>query len=298
VLDDIESSISSGLKAVHIGVPTSDILLKSGARRGRKWLFNEVPRLIEYCKARNVFVSISAEDVSRTPRKETVEYARSVGNAGADRIRLSDTLGLCDPFEYRDLVKAVVEEIGIDVQLHTHNDFGLAMANVIAGVEAGARYVQATVNGWGERVGLAALEIVVVGLKRILGIDTGIETSHLVELSNLVARLFNREIPPWQPIVGRDIFVHESGIHVSATLEDSVAFEPFPPAWVGKNHTIVLGKHSGSRAIHYILAQEGLPISREEATSLLPLVRERAIALKRSLSPQELVDIYREWKGE
>ena len=297
-LNDIKCSIGCGLKALHIGAPTSDIQLRAGPRRDREWLYREITKLIEYCKARDVFVSVSAEDASRTPREHVLRYARVIRDAGADRMRLSDTLGLFTPFEYHELVGAVVDEVGIDVQLHTHNDFGLAMGNVIAGVRAGARYVHATVNGWGERVGLVGLEVVAVGLKRILGIDTGIDTFKLVPLSGLVSRLFRRDVPPWQPIVGRDVFVHESGIHVSGTIEDVGAFEPFPPEWIGSSHSFVAGKHSGSRAIQYILNEAGISVSRDESARLLPLVRERAIELKRPLTKTDLLELRRELKEQ
>ncbi|MFA4835573.1 MAG: homoaconitate hydratase [Dehalococcoidia bacterium] len=296
VLEDIKCSLDSGLKAVHIGAPVSEIRLKAGLNKDRTWLNREVPRLVQYCKERDVFVSVGAEDVSRSSPGHVLEFARCVKDAGADRIRLCDTLGVYHPFRYHDLVKAVVEEIGIDVQVHAHNDLGLAMANVIAGVEGGAKYVQTTVNGWGERVGLAPLEVVAVALKRVLNIDAGIDLSRLVELSALVARLFGREIPPWQPVVGRDIFLHESGIHVSGTLSDRAAFEPFPPEWVGKRHSFTVGKHSGSQGVQHILQQAGISLTREEATKILPLVRERAIASKRGLSAEDLMGLYAEWK--
>lgn len=292
VLDDIKCSLDCGLKAVHIGMPTSDIQLKAGPKKEFRWLQSEVPKLIRYCKDRGVFVSVSAEDVSRSSPGEVVEFAKCMRDAGVDRIRLSDTLGLSNPFEYRDLVRTVVQEVGIDVQIHAHNDLGLAMANTIAGIEGGAKYVQATVNGWGERVGLVGLEVVAVTLKRILNIDTGIHLSHLLELSDLVAKLFRRDVPAWQPIVGRDIFLHESGLHVSGTISDHHAFEPFPPEWIGRSHSFIAGKHSGSRAIQHILQTVGVYVTRQESADFLPLVRKRAIAMKRGLTPLELLDLY------
>jgi homocitrate synthase NifV len=293
-LDDLKCSIDCGLKAVHIGVPVSDIHLNASLRKERIWLYKEVQKLIRYSKDRGLFVSVSAEDSSRTKKSDSMEYAKYVKEAGADRIRLSDTLGLFKPFDYYNLVKSVVEEIGIDVQVHAHNDFGLAMANVLAGVQAGAKYVQATINGWGERVGLAALELVVIALKTVLGIDTGINHTKLPEVCSLVASLFNRSIPPWQPVTGSDIFIQESGIHVSASIEDSSAFEPFPPEWVGKDHSFVAGKHSGSKGIQFILKNKGINLSREESSRLVPLMRDKAILKKNYLTNEELVMLYNE----
>jgi homocitrate synthase NifV len=295
-LDDLKCSIDCGLKAVHIGVPVSDIHLKASLKKERIRLYNEVQSLIRYSKESGLFVSVSAEDASRTKKSDILEYAGYVKEAGADRLRLSDTLGLFNPLDFYDLVKDVVEEKGIDVQIHAHNDLGLAMANVLAGVQAGAKYVQATINGWGERVGLVALEVVVVALKRILGIETGINHNKFPEVCSLVASLFNRSIPPWQPIVGNDIFIQESGIHVSASINDSSAFEPFPPEWVGKQHVFVAGKHSGSKGIQFILENEGISVSREESSGILPSIREKAIERKTYLTIEELIKIYNKSK--
>lgn len=167
-----------------------------------------------------------------------------------------------------------------------------------AGVQAGAKYVHTTVNGWGERVGLPSLEVVVVALKSILGIDTGVDPLHLNNLSALVAQIFRREVPSWQPVVGKDIFVHESGIHAAGTIRDQTAFETFPSTWVGKKHEIVAGKHSGSRGLQYIIRQAGMNILRDESLKLLPMVRERAIDLKRTLSVEELLELYLESKSQ
>jgi homocitrate synthase NifV len=297
VLDDLKCSVDCRLKAVHIGVPTSEIQREAGVGKGRGALYAQVTELIRWSKARGLFVSVSAEDSSRTPRDEILEYAQRVREAGADRIRLSDTLGLFTPFDYHDLVSAVIRKAEIAVQVHVHNDLGLAMGNVIAGVQAGATYVHATVNGWSERVGHPPLEVVAVALKRILGIDTGIDLARLPGLCALVACRFRRQIPPWQPVVGPDVFTHESGIHAAGTLSDERAFEPFPPSWVGRSHAIVAGKHSGSRAVQHLLQEAGLPVDRERASALLPALREQAIRLHRSLSAEELAELYLSWRG-
>jgi homocitrate synthase NifV len=207
-----------------------------------------------------------------------------------------DTLGLFSPFDYHDLVKAVIQEAEIDVQVHVHNDLGLSMGNVLAGVRAGAKYIHVTVNGWSERVGHPSLEVVAVALKRILNVDTPIRLEMLPDLCRLVAKYFRREIPPWQPVVGRDVFTHESGIHASGTLTDERAFEPFPPSWIGRSHIIVAGKHSGSRSLQFLLEKAGIVIDRGESTAFLPTLRQAAIEQHGSLSNDELVALYLNWK--
>jgi homocitrate synthase NifV len=140
-------------------------------------------------------------------------------------------------------------EIEIDIEIHSHNDFGMATVNTLAAVRAGARYASVTVNGLGERAGNAALEEVVMALKHIAGTDLGFDTTRFRVLSEYVAKAALRAIPVSKPIVGGDIFAHESGVHVDAILKTPLTYEPFAPGEVGLERAIVIGKHSGSNAI-------------------------------------------------
>jgi isopropylmalate/homocitrate/citramalate synthase len=291
-MEDLEHSLDCGLDAVHIGVPVSDIHLRASAKKNRDWLRHEIPRLIKFAKGNGQFVSISAEDASRSRPSDVIDYAKLVRDAGADRIRVSDTLGVFLPSEYHDLIGMIVSDVGIDVQIHVHNDLGLAMGNVVEGVRAGAKYVHATVNGWGERVGHPPLEAVVVCLKRTLGVETGVDFERLPALSAKVASVFRRDVPVWSPVVGRDVFTHESGIHAAGTLRDSESFEPFPADWLGRKHTVVAGKHSGSLGVQAVLSEVGIDAARTEVAEILPVVRQRAIELKRWLEPNEVAEIF------
>ena len=195
-------------------------------------------------------------------------------------------------------VKAIIDATGLDVEMHTHNDFGLATANALAGVRAGARYVGVTVNGLGERAGNAALEEVVMALKYLKGINLGFKTERFRELSEYVARASARELPPWKAIVGTNMFAHESGIHADGVLKHASTYEVFSPEEVGLERQIVIGKHSGTKAIKAKFREYGIQLTDEEAAEILPKVRAAAVEMKRALFDKELVYIYEDYLSE
>jgi homocitrate synthase NifV len=175
--------------------------------------------------------------------------------------------------------------------MHTHNDLGMATANALAGVRAGAQSVNTTVNGLGERAGNAALEEVVMALKCIYGIKVGIQTQRLPELSRLVEKASNSPVPPWKAVVGRNAFVHEAGIHAHGVLQNPLTYEPFDPSEVGWQHQVVVGKHSGRHAIESVLQEHGIVLDATEMRSLLEAVRQRSTEVKHNLTPDELLNL-------
>jgi homocitrate synthase NifV len=294
VAADVQQSLDLGFRAIHIGLPTSAGHLRARLRRDRSWLLQQATDLVKLAKDRGAFVSISAEDVGRTEPTFLVEYAGHVAAAGADRLRLSDTVGILTPQGYAGVVRNVVGAGPIDVQCHAHNDYGLAVANTLAGLEAGARYFHVTVNGIGERAGMPDFNSVVLALTQLFGRDLGIRLERLTKLSRLVADCCAVPIPPWQPIAGDNIFAHESGIHAKGVLQDSSTFEPFQPELVGGERRFVLGKHSGRAALQYVLKERGVVAGEEMLGPCLEAVRARAIANRGSVSAQQAEQLYHE----
>jgi homocitrate synthase NifV len=182
----------------------------------------------------------------------------------------------------------------IPVEVHTHNDFGLATANALAGIKGGALSVNTTVNGLGERAGNAALEEVVMALKRIYGVNVGLDTPRLLELSRLVAAASGSNVPPWKAIVGENTFAHEAGIHAHGVLQNPMTYEPFAPEEVGWERRLVVGKHSGRHLLSSVLQQHGIFLNSQETQSVLEVVRQESVEKKRSLSVQELLNLVRE----
>lgn len=274
---DVEQSLDLGYGSVHIGLPASDRHLISSVRRDRSWLLSTARDLIALAKDRGAFVSVSAEDLASTDPAFLVEYAGVVREAGADRLRLSDTVGIMTPEAYGASIDDLARQVDIDLQCHAHNDFGLGVANTLAGVRAGARYFHVAVNGIGERAGMADLAQVASALKFLYGVDLGLDLTGLTALAREVASITGETVPPWQPIVGENVFAHESGIHVNAMLRDTSSFEPFPPEAVGGQRRYVLGKHSGRKFIEHLLDERGLPYDDEILARCLERTRARAV---------------------
>ena len=292
---DVEQSLNLGFSAIHIGLPTSEIHLNNSlGGKSRNWLLSTAEDMIKLAKDRGAYVSISAEDVGRSELSFVEDYSAHVAAAGADRIRLSDTVGVLTPERYAEIVRTVKRASGIAVQCHTHNDFGLATANTLAGLCAGANFFHVTVNGLGERAGMPDLAQVVMSLSELYQIDVGIRFDQLVALSNLVAELTRAPCPPWQPIVGQNIFAHESGIHANGTIKNGRSFEPFPPETLGRERDIVVGKHSGRAGIKYCLTKlMGVVPDDEKIANCLSLVRSMAMKKGTFLDHNEIIEAYK-----
>jgi homocitrate synthase NifV len=289
---DLEASFACGLKSVHIGLPASDHHIERKFNGTRAWVIETMQELVAFAKEEGVWVSVSAEDVGRADVDFLEEYARRVAAAGADRLRLSDTVGVLEPLRAERLFARISGAASIPVQAHMHNDFGLATANTLAAVRGGAKHVHVTVNGLGERAGIAPIDEVVMSLKRHLGVDLGIRTDGLTELAKYVATASRRPIPANKPVTGLAVFAHESGIHVDGTLKLADAFEPFPAASVGGETQILIGKHSGAGAVQHVLAAHGINTRRQDLGPVVEAIRYEAVQRKRSLAAEEAVAVY------
>lgn len=298
VISDIEASLRCGVDAVAISISTSDIHIKYKLRKTREWVLENMVKATEFAKKHGVYVSVNAEDASRTDLEFLLQFAKAAKEAGADRLRFCDTVGIMEPFTIYEIVKTIIEKVGIPVEMHTHNDFGMATANALAGVRAGATYVGVTVNGLGERAGNAALEEVVMALKYIYNIDLGIKTYKLKEVCEYVAKASARELPVNKAIVGKNIFAHESGIHADGVIKYPKTYEVFSPEEVGGERQIVIGKHSGTHALIRKFQEYGISLTEEDAQELLKKVRALAVELKRPLFDKELMYLYQDYLKE
>lgn len=298
VIKDVEESLECGVDAVAISISTSDIHIEHKLRSTRAKVIEDMVKATRFAKQHGVYVSVNAEDASRSDPDFLIEFATAAKEAGADRLRYCDTVGILDPFRTYERVKNLIEKVGIDIEMHTHNDFGMATANALAGVRAGAKWVGVTVIGLGERAGNAALEEVVMALKYLEGIDLNFKTEKFREIAEYVSLASKRELPAWKPIVGSNMFAHESGIHADGALKDPRTYEVFRPEEVGLERQIVIGKHSGTAAIQAKFQEYGVSLTKEEANEILARVRVAAVELKRPLFDKELVYIYEDYLNE
>ena len=292
VVSDIQASIDSGVRAVDISLSVSDIHIERKLCKNRNWVKEQLKVALGFAKGHDLYVSIGGEDASRADLDFLVELMEIARDQGADRFRFCDTLGILDPFTTYDKVLYLAERVDLDLEVHTHNDLGMATANAIAGIRAGARFVNTTVNGLGERAGNAALEEVVMALKHACHVNVPIDTGRFVELSKLVGQASCRPVPEWKAIVGEKVFSHESGLHADGVLKYPGNYEGYDPAEVGLSRHIVIGKHSGRHGLQDRLSGLGIDLDRLEADSFLARVRNIAQRRKRPLSDHDLLRLY------
>ncbi|MEB3189261.1 MAG: homocitrate synthase [Snowella sp.] len=291
VLSDITASLSCGLKRVHISIPVSQIQIEVKFQGQTQKMLNQLRDTITFAKDQGLFVALGGEDSSRADANFLLDVIQAAQEWGISRFRFCDTVGILDPFTTYQKVHHLVQFLSIPVEMHTHNDFGLATANSLAGIKAGATSVNTTVNGLGERAGNAALEEIVMALKQIYGIKLGIDTSRLKEISRLVVQASGGNLPPWKAIVGDNAFAHESGIHTAGMLKNPLTYEPFAPEMVGGQRRLLAGKHSGRHLLEEILASQGIFLAQEELRSLLETVRHFSMQVKRNLTSEELLNL-------
>ncbi|MBD2327947.1 homocitrate synthase [Alkalinema sp. FACHB-956] len=288
---DVQASLNCGLQRVQISIPVSEVQIAAKFHGQWRVMLHQLREVVEFARDRGLSVAIGGEDSSRADESFLLDVALLAQEWGAFRFRFCDTVGILDPLTTYQKVNRLVKHLAIPVEMHTHNDLGLATANALAGIQAGAKSVNTTVNGLGERAGNAAIEEVVMALKRIYGISTHVDTKRLLELSRLVAKASNCPVPPWKAIVGENTFVHESGIHVHGVLQNPVTYEPFAPEDVGWERRLVVGKHSGRHLVVSLLQQQGVLLNPEEVQSLVEAVRRRSTQMKRNLSIEELLNL-------
>lgn len=292
IMEDLEASLECGVEAVDLSIPVSDILIDVKFKGDRDRLFKNLERVVKSAKQEGLYVCIGGEDASRAEEsflKEVLIFGKELG---ADRFRYCDTVGILTPHQTYKNISSLTDLELLDIEMHTHNDFGMATANAIAGMEAGAKSVNTTVIGLGERAGNASFEQVLMSLTHQFNEERKIYPSKLTKLVNSVAKAAKKEIASNSPIIGEHIFSHESGIHVSGMIRSNNSYEAFKPEEVGLNRHYPIGKHSGSATLLYHLKCSGLEPSREKVQKLLPKVRNIVTERKVVLSTQELKELY------
>lgn len=292
---DLQHAASCGVDSVNISFPVSPILLGALGKE-EHWLWNSLPEIVGRARARFRYVSVGAQDASRADATLLDKFVHAARDAGAGRVRIADTVGIWNPHQAWRCFRRLRAIAGdrLSLEFHGHNDLGMATANTVSAVEGGADAASVTVNGLGERAGNAALEEVAMALRHTLGRDSGVDTSRLAALCELVATRAGRSVHRAKPIAGADVFRHESGIHTAALLKNSTAYQPFPSEETGRiPEPFAIGKHSGAAGVQSLLAASGIAVPASLCPEILSAVRRRARARKGAVSPQELNAIAR-----
>lgn len=291
-LSDLEESLKCGLKAVDLSIPVSDILIDVKFKNNKTKLLNQLEEVVSFAKKENLFVCIGGEDSSRANLDFLKEVMTLGKELGANRFRYCDTVGILTPHTTYVNVKELASCNLLPIEMHTHNDFGMGTANAIAGYEAGAISSNTTVIGIGERAGNASFEQVLMAITRLLGKKQDINSKALKSLIKTVSRASHRRIDTNLPIVGKNIFSHESGIHVNGMMKSKSAYEPFNPDEVGLKREFPIGKHSGSSTLVYHLELAGIKPNINVVQKILPQVRDIVTSRKKVLSTNELKELY------
>jgi len=271
---DIDAAIECDVNSVHTFISTSNVQMKHAVGLTPEQVLSAAVDSVEYTKDHGLICEFSPMDATRSEMGFLKRVCKAVEEAGADRINIPDTVGVMTPLTMRKLIENLKTVVKVPISVHCHNDFGMAVANSLAGVEAGATQVHAAINGLGERAGNAALEEVVMALHLIYKRKTGINTRLLYGTSRLVFRLTGIPVQPNKAIVGENAFAHESGIHTRGVAEVPSTFEPIKPELVGRRRRLAVGKLAGTRGVKVDLEEVGIHPNEEQLNEIVKRVKE------------------------
>ena len=290
---DILCASRAETNGVHISFPVSPILMKAMGK-DKNWVMAQLIELIEFALPLFDYVTIGAQDASRAEIGFLKEFVSTARAFGATRVRLADTVGILNPISTFELVSAIRSvETEIALEIHAHNDLGMATANTLAAYMAGANCLSTTINGLGERAGNAPMEEVAMALELSVGTKSTLRNESFAELSAYVAQASNRAISNSKPITGSSVLTHESGIHTNCLLKDRNTYQLISAASVGrKEEEFLIGKHSGKATLEHFLQLANLPYSDKICSQLLFLAKNKSEILKRSISKEELYELY------
>ncbi|AIQ14135.1 homocitrate synthase/isopropylmalate synthase family protein [Paenibacillus durus] len=276
---DIDKALATGVNWCHISIPASEVQLRGKLGLSPAEGLAKLHRAVEYARGLGMAVSVGMEDSSRADMSFLVELINSLYEEGGIHwFRYADTVSAHHPGQMAGRISTLLGAVPSDVELevHCHNDFGLAVANTLSGIAAGATWASTTVAGIGERTGNAAMEEVALAWRYLYGGHSNIRAELLKRIADMVIMASGRSVGDSKPIVGKMAFTHESGIHVDGLVKDRETYQTFNPAEVGREHSFVLGKHSGTGGVAHVLGKRGLEVDPDTAARLLVRVREYA----------------------
>ncbi len=289
--EDIAWAAELGPDILSLSIPVSDLHLNQRLGKGRDWARRAMLAAIAEARSLGLRVAVGFEDASRAEPGFLVEMAGSAHRQGAERLRLADTVGICSPVEMARLVTLIKEEVpGCTLAVHTHNDFGMASANAVAALEAGAGWADATILGLGERSGCARLEEL-VGFLCLTNRNSSMAPEHLGRLADYVAKVAAVRIEPSRPVIGERIFTCETGLHLQGLQRDPRTYEPYPPERVGAERRLLFGAKSGRRAVGDCLARFGWRLNEAERHQHTLAMRAAGLRSGQSFTAEELLKL-------
>ncbi|WP_407193306.1 homocitrate synthase [Bradyrhizobium sp. STM 3566] len=294
---DVEAAIEAKVSMINLSIPTSDVQIAAKLGCPRDQALERVKRVVGCACERGLEVAVGGEDASRADIEFLIRLMAIAKAAGARRFRIADTLSVLDPDATYALVRNLRASTDLELEFHGHDDLGLATANTLSAIKAGASHASVTVMGLGERAGNAPLEEIAVALKQLYGWETGIILPELEHVAAVVAAAAARAIPTNKAIVGEHVFTHESGIHVAALLKDQRTYQSLDPVLLGRCNRFVIGKHSGVAAISALLDELQLDASADQVRQILLQVRKYAIEHKLPVERETIAAIWHDVCG-
>ncbi len=292
--EDLQAACGLGVQVVNLSIPVSDQQIRHKLSRDRAWVLDNIRYYVAAAQDCGMEVCVGGEDASRADLEFLMKVVDTAAEAGARRFRFADTMGVLDPFTTYEKLRSLHDIADIELEMHAHNDLGLATANTLAAVKAGATHINTTVNGLGERAGNAPLEEAVVALKHLYGVECGVDPQRFPVISAQVASASGRAVAVNKSIVGDAVFTHEAGIHVDGLIKNPLNYQSIDPHEVGRTHRLVLGKHSGCSAVIRAYAELGILLDKFRARTILEHIRSYAEATKHAPGNDDLRRFYRE----
>jgi 2-isopropylmalate synthase len=266
--EDIDVALRCDAKWIAVYHSVSDLHLRYKLKVSKEEAKRRIVDAVDYAKAHGLMLRVTMEDASRANPRFLIDVCKAAKEAGVDRISLPDTVGVLTPRGMYNMVRLVLKKVNIPVDVHCHNDLGLALANSLAGFEAGASMIHASINGLGERVGIASLAEVTASLTLLYKVKLNVRIEMLKELSELIEQYTGIKTPYCKPIVGENAYRHKAGTHVAAVIRNPQAYELMPPKLVGNRRKIVFGELSGKNGAAFLMRILGLEPNGEDAKML------------------------------
>ncbi len=289
---DLDAAKGIPVDMIDLSVSVSDQQIRHKLGSDRASVLGRIGQLVRAARELGYEVCVGCEDASRADADFLLRVGEAAAAAGASRLRFADTVGILEPFAVYRSIERLAANLDLDIEMHAHDDYGLATANTLAAVAAGASHINTTVNGLGERAGNAPLEECALALKHLHGIDAGLDMRGMQQLSALVEKASGRSVAWQKSIVGAGVFTHEAGIHVDGLMKDRRNYQGLDPAELGRDHQLVLGKHSGGKMLRSSYRDLNIELLDWQVPVLLSQLRVLVTATKRSPQAGELMDMY------
>ena len=291
VSEDVKTSLEAGIRSIHVSICTSPLQLTRKIRKDITWVLKRMEEVIGFAVREGLTVSFGAEDASRTDPELLRGIFRHARELGAVRVRYADTLGIMTPGKTSEIVGMLTKDLMIPLDFHAHNDFGLATANALCAWKAGAQIISCSLLGLGERAGNTPLEEFVGSTCFLEKRFQHFDFLALRELCEMISGYSGRPMASYKPLFGREIFSHESGLHVDGLIKDAATYEFFPPEKVGGERKFIIGKHSGRSALKYFASRYRRKLSDGQAEIFLMNLRAR-MAIDKDIDAQYTFDSF------